>query len=65
MTEQEINDFIDKLHFRTYDHVKKKVLEHFPDVSKERLKQIVDRRLKDKFIKVRKIAPYYVHIFST
>ena len=64
-TEQQINNYIDKLHFRTYDHVKQKVLEHFPDVSKDRLKLIVKRRLKDKFIKRRKIAPYYVHIFST
>ena len=64
-TDSEINDFIDKLHFRTYNHVQQKVLEHFPDVNKDRLKRIIDSRLKDKYIKVRKIAPYYVHIFST
>lgn len=65
MTEQEINDFIDKLHFRTFNHVQKKVKEKFPNLKDERLKEIVDKRLKDKFIKIRKITPYYVKIFST
>lgn len=64
-TDSEINDFIDKLHFRTYNHIQAKALEHFPDVTKERLKQILDKRLKDKYIKLSKIEPYYVHIFST
>ena len=65
MTEQEINDFIDKLHFRTFNHVQKKVKEKFPNLKDDKLKEIVDKRLKDKFIKIRKITPYYVKIFST
>ena len=65
MTEQEINDFIDKLHFRTLNHVQKKVKEKFPNLKDDKLKEIVDKRLKDKFIKIRKITPYYVKIFST
>ena len=65
MTEQEINDFIDKLHFRTLNHVQKKVKEKFPNLKDDKLKEIVDKRLKDKFIKICKITPYYVKIFST
>ena len=60
-----INDFIDKLHFKSYDHVIDKVVDAFPDVDIKDIKHIIDNRLKDHYMTRRKIAPYYVHIFST
>ena len=65
MSVKKVNEYIDKLHFRTYNHVVNKVMEKFPDVNKKQLKQIVDSRLKDHFVKLRKIEPYYIKIFST
>ena len=62
---KKINDFIDKLHFRSYNHVIDKVVDAFPDVDLKDIKQIIDNRLKDHYMTRRKIAPYYVHIFST
>ena len=50
-----INNYIDKLHFRTYNHIYDKVKEKFPNIKKNELKSIIDNRLKDKFIKVKKI----------
>ena len=60
-----INNYIDKLHFRTYNHIYDKVKEKFPNIKKNELKSIIDNRLKDKFIKVKKIKAYYFKIFST
>ena len=65
MSVKKVKEYIDKLHFRTYNHVVNKVMEKFPEVSKKQLKQIVDSRLKDHFVKLRKIEPYYIKIFST
>ena len=65
MSENDINDYIDKLHFRTYDHVATKVKERYPNVDVKHLKKIVNERLKDNFVKTRKITPYYIKIFST
>ena len=65
MNNKLINNYIDKLHFRTLNHVYDKVKKKFPNISKKELKKIVDNRLKDKFIKVREIKPYYFKIFST
>lgn len=65
MRVKKVNNYIDILHFRTYNHVVNKVMEKFPEVNKKQLKQIVDSRLKDHFVKLRKIEPYYIKIFST
>ena len=65
MSVKNVNEYIDKLHFRTYNHVVNKVMEKFPEVNKKQLKKIVDSRLKDHFVKLRKIEPYYIKIFST
>ena len=55
MSVKKLNNYIDKLHFRTYNHVVNKVMAKFPEVGKKQLKQIVDSRLKDHFVKLRKI----------
>ena len=65
MSVKNVNEYIDKLHFRTYNHAVNKVMEKFPEVNKKQLKKIVDSRLKDHFVKLRKIEPYYIKIFST
>lgn len=61
----EINDYIDKLHFRTPDHLMSKIKERFPDESDEHLLQRIRSKWHDRFVKLRKISPYYIHIFST
>ena len=65
MTETQINNYIDKIHFRTFNHLQEKVKAKFPKVNDELLKKIIKKRLKDKFVKVKKIKPYFIKIFST
>ena len=65
INQQDVNNYIDKLHFRTYNRVVDKVLHIFTDISKDELKHIVNNRLKDHFVKLRKIEPYYIKIFSS
>ena len=65
ISDESIDKYIDKLHFRTPNHLLKKLQEHFPDVDDERFIKIIDSRWHDKFVKLRKITPYYIHIFST
>lgn len=61
----EINNYIDKLHFKSSRHVLPKLKKAFPDISNDVFEQVLRDRLKDKRIKSRKIEPYYVKIFST
>ena len=63
--ESEINNIIDKSHFKTFDHVENSVRKQYPDVKNKTIKKVISNRLHDKFIKQRKIEPYYVKIFSS
>ena len=65
MSSNEINSFIDKLHFRTFNLIKDKVKNNFKNIDDEVIKKIIKNRLKDKYIKVKKLKPYYINIFST
>lgn len=65
MNVDQINNEIDKLHFRTYDHISAAIMKKHPELTKRELKKIVDTRLKDHFVKLRKIKPYYIKIFSS
>ena len=65
MSERAINQYIDQLHFRTPDHLMKKLRKQFPDTDKEKLLKIINERWHDKFVKLQKIEPYYIKIFST
>jgi len=65
MTDRAINDFIDSLHFKTFNHVVEAVKKKFTDISDKEVQRIVDKRLKDHFIKRREIKPYMIKIFST
>ena len=64
MSDKEINDFIDKLHFRSKNHILDKLKNQFPDVDEQIFIRIIDGRLKDHFVKTSKISPYYIKIFS-
>ena len=65
ITDKSINDYIDKLHFRTPNHLMNKLKTKFADVSNEHLLKLIDEKWHDKFVKLRKITPYYIKIFST
>ena len=60
-----INDEIDKIHFRSYDHIVDSVLRNHPNMTKKEVKQIVDKRIHDHFVKLKKVKPYYINIFSS
>lgn len=65
MNVAQINNEIDKLHFRTYDHIRAAIMKKHPELTKKELNKIVEDRLKDYFVKLKKIKPYYVKIFSS
>ena len=50
MNEKRINDEIDKTHFKTFKHIKSHVKRKYPHTSKKKIKEVVSKRLKDKFI---------------
>ena len=60
-----INDYIDTLHYRTSHHVFNKVKHKFPDVDNDTINEVINGRLKDRFVKAQNIEPYYFKIFST
>ena len=61
---QNINDIIDKTHFRTYRRVKDVVKNKLPSVRNKKIKKVISKRVKDKFIKQKQIKPYMIKIFS-
>jgi len=65
MTAKDVNDFIDSLHFKTFNHVIDAVKEKFTNLSDSEVQRIVDKRLKDHYIRKREIKPYMIKIFST
>ena len=64
MTNEDINKFIDEIHFRSSTHLMHKLQNKFPNVEKKHLQRIIDSRLKDHFGKTFRVEPYYVKIFS-
>ena len=62
---KDINDFIDTLHYRTAHHVFHRVRNKFPDVDDDTIMDVINKRLKDRFVKTVNIEPYYFKIFST
>ena len=60
-----INDFIDKLHFKSESRIFDKVKSTFPNVSENTIKNIIDRREKNIPVRPSLIEPYYFKIFST
>ena len=60
-----INDYVDKLHFRSANHLFNKVKHRYPNVDDKTINDVIDNRLKDRFVKQSIIEPYYFKIFST
>ena len=60
-----INDFIDKLHFKSESRIFDKVKSAFPNVSDDTIRNIIERREKNIPVKTALIEPYYFKIFST
>ena len=64
VTDQNISDYIDKLHIRTFGKLFPHVKEQFPNVSKEDVRRVVNKRLKDPFYYAKKNKPLQNKIFS-
>ena len=62
---QNINEEIDNTHFKTYGHVQKHVKNKFPRVKDKKIKKVLSKRLKDKFIRTKNIKPLMIKIFSS
>ena len=48
MNNDEINDYIDSLHFRTYDKIYNHVKLKFPEANDKQLRKLIAGRLHDK-----------------
>ena len=64
MTETRVNNYIDKLRFRTYKKVLPNVLHKFPNMDKDTVREIVRKRLHDKVTTNTHKRIYQVKIFS-
>ena len=64
MSEAEINSYIDKLRFRSYNKVAPNVLKRFPNIDKKTLREIIARRIHDKRTTLAHNRIYQVKIFS-
>jgi hypothetical protein len=64
MAETEVNNFIDELHFKTFDKVWPAVKEQFPEITKDELRDILKKRVKDPYRMEKKNRKYQVKIFS-
>lgn len=65
MTKIELNEFMDKLHLRSFDKIWKHARIKYPDLDKNELKKVFDKRLKDIPGVVKKNKKYYNPVFSS
>ena len=65
MNLDEINKFIDGLHFKTFDRVWANVKNRFPEITKKDLRNIIKERKKDLHLRANQTKPYMLKIFST
>ena len=65
MNLDEINKFIDGLHFKTFDRVWVNVKNRFPEMTKKDLRKIIKERKKDLHLRLNQTKPYMLKIFST
>ena len=65
MNLDEINTFIDSLHFKTFDRVWANVKNRFPEMTKKDLRKIIKERKKDLHLRPNQTKPYMLKIFST
>ena len=59
-----ISKIIDKSHFKTFDHVKDHVKKELPEVSDKEIKEVIKLKVKDPYVKKKKIKPLMIKIFS-
>ena len=64
MTESQINDYIDTLHFNTFKKVINKVKQHFPNTTELEVRNILKKRIHDKRISKDNKKIYQVKVFS-
>ena len=62
MSNQEINNYIDTLHFKSFKKVVDKVKEQFPHLTNADIRRIIKKRIHDKKLNNKRI--YQVKIFS-
>ena len=62
--EKRINQYIDKLHFKSSTRILDKVKSAFPNVSENTFKHIIEKREKNIPVRPSLIEPYYFKIFS-
>ena len=64
MSETDINNYIDTLHFNSFKKVIDKVSQQFPDVSLPYIRRVIKKRIHDKMINSNSKRIYHVKIFS-
>ena len=64
MTETDVNNYIDKLRFRTFKKVAPNVFRRFPNIDKKTLREIIARRIHDIRTTLAHNRIYQVKIFS-
>ena len=65
MTELQINNFIDSLHFRSFKRVADAVKKRFPNTTNKELRNIIKKRIHDKHMSRERRKIYQVRVFST
>ena len=64
MTDTQINQLIDSLHFNTFNKVHNAVKKQYPSITKKHLKQIIQKRIHDKRINKESKKIYQIKVFS-
>ena len=64
MTETQINNLIDTLHFNSFKKVSDKVKQQFPNVSDAEIRQAIKKRIHDRRINKESKKIYQVKVFS-
>ena len=65
MSETQINNYIDTLHFNTFNKVANKVKQRFPNITDAEIRNIIKRRIHDKRMNKTVKSIYQVRVFST
>ena len=65
MTELQINNFIDSLHFRSFKRVADAVKRQFPNTTNKELRNIIKKRIHDKKMSRERRKIYQVRVFSS
>ena len=64
MSDKQINQLIDSLHFNTFNKVKSVVKNRFPNIKDDHLRKVILKRLHDKRISKENKKIYQVKVFS-